>query len=321
MSALIFRSLDQARGRFGPCALAIGNFDGVHIGHQALLAEAARFGSTNGFLAAVLTFDPHPTVVVAPERTPLLICTLEQRLRLLEFAGITRIMVLPFTAEVARLSPGEFVSQILVNVLNTRAVFVGGNFRFGHKQAGTSDTLRDLGDRFGFVSQIVHPVRYRGEIVSSSAIRDYLAAGKAGHAGRLLGRCFSVEGPVVPGRGIGKKQAVPTLNLHPPRGQIVPRGIYITETVDRSTGRRWESVTSVGTNPTFGDTEVTIETYLLAPPFDGQTPERIEVLFRRFIRSERRFATPEALKAEIGRDVSRAQAYWKRISTLKPSIY
>ena len=321
MSRVIFRSIPEAHGAFGPCALAIGNFDGVHIGHQALLADAARFGSKDAFFPAALTFDPHPTVVVAPDRTPPFICTLDQRLHFLEIAGMTRIMVLHITAEIARLSPEEFVRQILVDLLDTRAVFVGGNFRFGHKQAGTPDTLRELGKRFGFVSQIVQPVSYRGEIVSSSAIRNCLSEGKVSRAGRLLGRCFSVEGPVVPGRGIGRTKAVPTLNLHPPPDQIVPRGIYITETLEASTGLRWQSVTSVGTNPTFGETSVTIETFLLAPAFDGKTPQRIQVFFRRFIRPERRFDTPEALKAEIKHDVSRAQAYWRRVATLKASIY
>src|SRR5205823_7342543 len=120
MTARIFRSLEQARGRFGPCALAIGNFDGVHIGHQALLSRVVACASENGLMPAVLTFDPHPTVVVAPERTPLMICTLEQRIRLLQIAGVTRILVLPFTKEVARLSPHEFVSQILVDALETK---------------------------------------------------------------------------------------------------------------------------------------------------------------------------------------------------------
>ena len=124
--------------RFGPCALAIGNFDGVHIGHQALLAQTVDHAAKKNLAPAVLTFDPHPAVVVAPERVPAMICTLEQRLRLLSSAGAERILVLPFTAEVARLTPEEFVSQILVDALETQAVFVGENFRFGHKQAGTS---------------------------------------------------------------------------------------------------------------------------------------------------------------------------------------
>ncbi len=338
MTPLVFRSVEEARGRFGPCALAIGNFDGVHIGHQALLAQAAQFVSKNGFVsqsgpapengfvsqnalcAAVLTFHPHPATVVAPHRVPPTICTLEQRIRLLAGAGAQRILVLPFTAETALLSPREFVSQILVNALHTQAVVVGENFHFGHKQAGTPATLEALGQEFGFVSQFVKPVISHREVVSSSAIRRHLAEGDVVRAGRLLGRCFSVEGPVVSGHGIGSKQTVPTLNLRPSPGQILPRGVYVTETVEPSSGRRWHSITNAGIRPTFGGEEVTIETFLLTP-LEGPAPENIEVRFRHFLRPERQFPTPEALKSQIMKDVARAQAYWRKLARLNPSIY
>src|SRR5581483_7508169 len=215
----VFRSIAEASGQFGPCALAIGNFDGVHLGHQALLARVSGFVSQNGLAPAVLTFDPHPTVVVAPDRTPPMISTLEQKIRLLGAAGVARILVLPFTEQIAHLSPREFIWKILVEALATKAVFVGENFRFGHKQAGSSETLRALGEEFGFVSQFLQPVRYRGQVVSSSAIRQYLREGKILQAGRLLGRCFSIEGPVVTGHGVGSRQTVPTLNLRPAPGQ------------------------------------------------------------------------------------------------------
>lgn len=319
MTPAVFRSLAEARGRFGPCALAIGNFDGVHIGHQALLSQLARFASEQGLAPAVLTFDPHPTAVVAPDRAPLMICALEERIRLLQLAGAVRILVLPFTQQIARLSPEEFVSQILAKALDTKAVFVGDNFRFGHKQAGTPDTLRALGKQFGFVSQFVSPVAYRGEIVSSSAIRAYLAGGNVARAARLLGRCFMLEGPVVSGHGVGSKQTVPTLNLPPSPGQLVPRGVYVTETLEPTTHRRWPSISNAGVRPTFGGDELTIETFLLGPLL-GHTPEQIRVRFCRFIRAEHQFPSPEALKAQIFKDVARAEAYWRRLSNLTPSI-
>ncbi len=317
--AVIFRSLDEARGRFGPCALAIGNFDGVHIGHQALLSGMLGFVSQKGLSAAVLTFHPHPTTVVAPDRTPPMICTLEERLRLLAAAGAARILVLPFTAEVARVSPREFVWKILMDVLDTRAVFVGENFRFGHKQAGTPATLRSLAEEFGFVSQFVQPIAYRGQIVSSSAVRQYLAQSNVSRAGRLLGRCFSIEGPVVTGHGVGSRQTVPTLNLRPSPGQLVPRGVYITETVEPSTGRRWPSITNSGVRPTFGGSDLIIESFLLSP-LKNEPPAHIQVQFRRFVRAERQFSSPEALKTQILKDVARAQAYWRRLSKPVPSV-
>ncbi|MGH9639110.1 MAG: riboflavin biosynthesis protein RibF [Bryobacteraceae bacterium] len=311
MRTTVFRSLEEALGRFGPCAVAIGNFDGVHRGHQALLEASVRFAKSHQLYPAVLTFDPHPAAIVAPERLPQAICTLDERIGLLQKYGAERILVLPFTTEVAHMTPREFVSQILVNALETKAVFVGENFRFGHRQSGNTDTLRELGLEFGFERKFLQPVTARGEIVSSSAIRRYLVAGDVTRAGRLLNRCFFVEGPVVRGRGIGAKQTVPTLNLRPISGQIVPRGIYITETTEPRSGRRWPSVTSCGTNPTFGAGELTIETFLLSP-LAGESPEEIRVKFRRFLRLEERFPTAAELKVQILRDVARAQSYWRR---------
>ena len=323
MSQVLFRSLEEARRRFGPCALTIGNFDGLHIGHQWLLAETVAFARTKNIAPAVLTFHPHPAAVVAPARVPEMICTLEQRLDLLRSSGAERILVLPFTAEIARLAPDEFVSQILVDALETQAVIVGENFRFGHKQAGNPDVLRTLGNQYGFVSKFLKPVTFRGEVVSSSLIRQYLAAGNVSRAGRLLGRCFFVDGPVVTGHGVGGKQTVPTLNIRPHAGQLVPRGVYITETFDLLSSRRWNSITNVGIRPTFDGDELTIETFLLSS-LDGGTPERIRVKFRRFVRSERKFASPEALRTQILKDVSTARKYWSRLTKLAqpaPSIY
>ncbi len=312
MSTSVFRSLEDARRNFGPCALAIGNFDGVHIGHQVLIRRSVEFAAQNHITPAVLTFDPHPTAVVAPDRIPQMICTLDQRLELLKHFGAERILVLPFTPELARLSPEEFVVQVLSDVLQTRGVFVGDNFRFGYKQAGTPDVLRSLGEKYSFATEFIHPVRYRNEVVSSSSIRTYLSSGNVARAGRLLGHCFTLEGPVIGGHGIGSKQTVPTLNLGPVQNQVAPRGVYVTETTDR-TGRRWPSITNVGVRPTFGGDELTIETYLLAA-LTGTSPEWIRVQFRRFVRPERRFPDPEALKEQILKDVAQARKYWHRVS-------
>lgn len=300
---------------FEPCALTVGNFDGVHLGHQALCAAAVRYAEADRLIPAALTFDPHPTVVTAPERTPQMICTLDQRIALLKAAGIRRVHILPFTPEIARLSPRDFISEFLRGRWHARAVFVGENFRFGHKQSGTPQTLAALGAEYGLLTEIVRPVSWRGGIISSSAIRRCLASGNVSRAARLLGRCFSIEGGIVPGHGVGSKQTVPTLNLHPPPGQLVPRGVYITETLEPSTGRRWHSITNCGFRPTFGGDRLTIETFLLTP-LDGAAPTRIDVRFHLFVRPERQFPSPDALKAQIMRDVSRAQAWWRRLSAL-----
>ena len=323
MKAEIFRTLEEARGRFGPCALAIGNFDGVHIGHRALLGEAVQYARGHGLAPAALTFDPHPTLVVAPARVPRLICPVAQRVELLAEAGIERVCVLNFTTDTARLTPAEFVSRILVDALDTRAVFVGDNFRFGYKQCGTCAVLRDLGHLHGFSSYFLEPVTLRGKVVSSTAIRNDLVEGDVVNASRLLGRCFSIGGSVVSGRGIGSKQAVPTLNLRPDSDLLVPQGIYVTETREPATGRRWPSVTSCGYNPTFGATDLTIETYLLGA-FDGLTPAEISVRFLHFLRHEQTYPDAATLKAQIIKDVARAKAYWRhteRLQKATSSIY
>jgi riboflavin kinase/FMN adenylyltransferase len=312
MTAQVYFSMDAAQGRCGPCAVTIGNFDGVHRGHQALLDATCEYARENKLDAAVLTFHPHPAVFVAPHRIPELICSLEDRIRLLSEAGAKQILVLPFNEHLARFTPDEFVSQIIVKGLHARAVVVGENFRFGHRQTGTTETLKELGQSYDFAAQFLPWVSYRGKVVSSSVIRKCIDAGNVSLAGRLLGRCFFLEGDVMKGHGIGSQQTVPTLNLKPPAGQIIPRGVYITETVEPSTGRVWPSITNAGTRPTFDGAELTVETFLLAP-LEGLSPTHIQVRFRRFVRNERFFEDSASLKAQILLDVGRAKAFWRRV--------
>src|SRR3954452_10235240 len=292
-------------------AVAIGNFDGVHLGHQALIGEMVREARRRDLVPSVLTFDHHPTVVVAPDRVPPIISSLEQRIYRLKALGVEQVQVLPFTKELAALSPCDFVLEVLIKQLQAKAIFVGRNFRFGYRKSGNCDTLDQLGEEFGFVSHFLDPVRYRGEVVSSTAIRKHLADGNVTRANRLLGHCFQISGPVVSGHGIGSKQTVPTLNLRAPEGGIVPRGVYVTETHEPSASRPWQSITNAGVRPTFSGSELTIETFLLSP-FEDPAPREIAVEFRRFIRAEQKFSNPEELKAQILKDVQRAQAYWRR---------
>jgi riboflavin kinase/FMN adenylyltransferase len=309
----VFRSLDEARDNFGPCALTIGNFDGVHLGHRTLIRQTQQVARRNGWKAAVLTFDPHPTAIVAPERTPKLICSLQERLRLLEEAGADRVLVLPFGRDIAAMSPREFVEQVLVGALDSKAVMVGQNFRFGCRQAGNASTLAELARELKFEVHFLAPVIYRGELVSSSAVRQHIAAGEVAAAGRLLARCFYLEGEVVRGHGVGSKQTVPTLNLKPGT-EISPRhGVYVTQVEDLEDSRVWRSVTNIGVRPTFGGDEVTIESFLLSP-FDGRNPDRIRVHFRHWLREERKFPDPQALRNQILHDVGRADEYWRLLN-------
>jgi len=311
----IFRSLEEAGGAFGPAALTIGNFDGVHAGHTRILRRVCEVAKEKGWKPSALTFDPHPTKIVAPTRSPRLMSTTEQRCRVMEQEGIGQVLILPFTRELSLLTPEQFVRSILVEALGAKAVFVGANFRFGHKHAGDTHLLQELGKQLGFGVEVIPPVTIRGVAVSSSEIRRQIEAGDVSRAARLLGRPYALEGDVVRGHGIGGKQTVPTLNLSTPSEALPGRGVYITRTralSEAGAGDQWPSVTNIGYRPTFGGHELSIETFLLAP-LEGPAPLQIRVEFLRRLRSEKKFASPEELKAQILRDVRRAQAYFRRI--------
>jgi len=308
----IYRSLAEAPADFGPSALTIGNFDGVHFGHRRILRRLRELAAERDWKASVLTFDPHPTRIVAPEREPRLMTSPSRRAELMEEEGIEQVLILPFTGELALLSPEEFVRHLLVERLGARAVLVGDNFRFGHRQAGNIRVLTELGQRLGFETVIVPAVTCRGRVVSSSGIRETIAAGRVSLAARLLQHPYALEGDVVSGRGVGSKQTVPTLNLETAAELIPARGVYVTRTDDLAGGRQWSSITNVGYRPTFGQSDqLSIETFLL-DPLEGDAPLRIRVEFLRRLRDERRFETPEALKTQILKDVRTAQSYFRR---------
>jgi riboflavin kinase/FMN adenylyltransferase len=214
----------------------------------------------------------------------------------------------------ARLSPEEFVRQIVADRLGARHVLVGDNFRFGYRQAGDIRVLRELGLQFGFTTEIVPAVSCRGRVVSSSSIRELLLVGNVSLAARFLERSYALEGQVIPGRGVGSKQTVPTLNLSTEAEVIPAGGVYVTRTYDLDSTRVWKSVTNIGYRPTFGESDkLSIETFLLEP-LSGDTPARIRVEFLWRVREERKFESPEALKSRIMKDVRAAGAYFRRLA-------
>jgi len=308
---VIFRSLEEAAGPFGPCALTIGNFDGVHAGHRRILRRVVELARKRGWKPSALTFDPHPTHIVAPERAPRLIATPEERARIMLDEGIEQVLILPFTREVSLLEAVQFAERILVLALGARAVLVGDNFRFGHLHAGDTRLLAALGARLGFVTETIPAVRLRGRVVSSSEIRRLIAGGDVSIACRLLARPFSLQGEVVRGQGVGSRQTVPTLNLAPETDLLPADGVYVTRTHEIATARTWPSVTNAGRRPTFDGGAVTVETFLLEPP-EGAAPRAIRVEFLRRLREERKFPSAEALKSQILCDVARARTYFRR---------
>jgi riboflavin kinase/FMN adenylyltransferase len=308
----VYRSLGDVPPDFGPAALTIGNFDGVHYGHRRILRRVREMAAAHGWKPSVLTFDPHPTRVVAPDRTPPLLTSPDTRAALMQEEGIEQVLILPFTRELAQLSPVEFVERLLVERLGARAVLVGDNFRYGHRHAGDVTLLADLGRKLGFETEIVPAVSCRGRIVSSSGIRELIRSGRVQLAARFLLHPYALEGTVVSGRGVGSKQTVPTLNLATTAEVLPATGVYITHTRDLDDGREWNSITNVGYRPTFGESpELSIETFLL-DPLVGATPSRIRIEFLARVREERKFESPEALRARIMKDVGAAQRYFRR---------
>jgi riboflavin kinase/FMN adenylyltransferase len=312
----IFRSLAEVPAAFGPSVVTIGNFDGVHVGHRRIMRRVLEIARARKLAAAVLTFDPHPARVLAPDRAPKLIMTVARRLQSIESEGIDAVMALPFSLDFAKLTPEEFVNQVLLGALHTRVIVVGEDFRFGHKQAGNVETLRALGGQGGFEVETIGTIERCRERVSSSTVRRLLGEGRVSRACRELGAPFALEGDVVSGQGIGSKQTVPTLNLATPNEILPKNGVYVTRTRDLDSGRRWRSITNVGYRPTFDGAALTIETFLLDPLGDA-APRRIEVSFLAFIRDERKFESPAALKSQILRDVGVALRLHRRLEKLR----
>jgi riboflavin kinase/FMN adenylyltransferase len=296
--------------------IAIGNFDGIHLGHQRVLAFCIGLAKESGAVATALTFEPPPLKVLRPEAAPLRISTNEQRLEWFGALGMEAAVVLPFTMELAKLAPEDFVDEILVRQLQVRAVVVGDNFRFGHKQAGSVKLLRELGMRDGFDVIVHEPVVVDGEVVSSTSIRKLIAEGEVTRAARMLGRAFALTGEVVAGTGTGRKFTFPTLNLRPEQELLPARGVYITRTVLEGEPSSHRSVTNVGMRPTFNGTGLTVETHLL--DYSGNfSPKKIEVRFWKKLREEKKFAGPEELKAQIAKDIAKANGFFARLRKVR----
>jgi riboflavin kinase / FMN adenylyltransferase len=307
--AQVFRSLEEIPRDFGPTVAAIGNFDGVHLGHREILAGVVNDACAAGLRAVAITFDPHPELVLRPARAPKLLTPLSERLRLLSETGVDAILVLRFDAELASLKPEEFVRRILVETLGVRSMHEGANFRFGHGAAAGVKELAAFGAASGFAVHVHSAVRTHGLEVSSSAIRGLVAAGDMRRARWMLGRPFAVLSTQTRGRGVGTKLLVPTVNLAAYDGLLPAIGVYVTRL--KTPGRVFQSVSNVGNRPTFDGAGFAVETHILdfePIALEETTPIELEFLLR--LRGEQTWPTPEALKAQIMKDVRRAQRYF-----------
>jgi riboflavin kinase/FMN adenylyltransferase len=311
----VWRNLQELHSLPDRAVVTIGNFDGVHIGHRYLFEEVRVRAAAAAAQAIVLTFDPHPVHVLAPDRELKLLTPMPERLKLFAESKLDGVLILRFDAALAAMPAQEFVRQILVDRLRACEILVGHNFRFGWRATGNVDLLREMGAEYDFRMTPVTPLESRGNAVSSTRIRKLIAAGCVAAAARLLGRHYSVVGPIAAGRGIGGRETVPTLNLAPYPELLPLRGVYVTRT--DCNGWSGPSVTNIGRNPTMGETELHLESHFLDAPPPGWTHDgemRVTFLFR--VREEIKFPSVEALRERIGRDIRLAQKYFARSKPL-----
>lgn len=308
----LFHGTDNA-GIHRPTVLTLGVFDGLHLGHQLIMQTVVERARATGSVPTVITFDPHPRAVLYPESAPPLLQTFDQKIEAFGVLGIEQTIVVRFTKEFSSIRAAHFLSDVIVDRLHAKEVYLGKGFAFGHEREGNIDLLKRVGAELGFVAGEVPEVRLRGARVSSSKIRGLLAAGRVNLVRRMLGRPYGVEGRVERGAERGHKLGFPTANLHP-HNRVIPRnGVYVTGTLIDGQWRR--SVTNVGLRPTFADAvEPSVETFVLN--WDGDLygdVVRVRFLYR--LRDERKFNSIDELKRQITRDVERANNYFERAGT------
>jgi riboflavin kinase/FMN adenylyltransferase len=310
MAFLVFNTVEEWVAHFagaGRSAVTVGNFDGLHLGHQKILRSVRERARATGQRGAVITFDPHPMRVLRPDQAPFMIQTLSQRLAGFAQLGIDAALVLRFDHALSLVSAEEFIERILVGGLRAGAILVGANFRFGHRGAGDVRLLEESGKRDGFEVEIIPPVEAGGEVVSSTAIRAAIASGNIEGAISLLGRPFSLTGEIRAGAGRGRTILFPTLNLAPEQELLPKLGVYATESAVG--GRVYSSVTNVGTRPTFNGSGVTVESHLFGFN-ENLAGGPMEIRFHARIRDEQKFSGVDALRAQIARDIETARKFF-----------
>jgi riboflavin kinase/FMN adenylyltransferase len=313
----VFRSISEFKNGAGRTIAAIGNFDGVHRGHQEIIGRVLERARVLGAQSMAVTFDPHPIALLYPEQAPKLITPIPERLRLLEETGLDATLVIQFTRQFSMLSAQAFAEDVLCRALRVAEVHEGDTFRFGHDAAAGIRELQTLGEQLGFGVVPHAALTVRGVTVSSSEVRRRIAAGQLGMARALLGRPFSILSAPVQGRGVGTQLTTPTINFAPYAELLPPHGVYVTRARlgDGLNAPVCNAVTNAGLRPTFDGAGFAVETHLLdgPPPVALTDSTPIELCFLARLREERRFPSPDALRAQILRDVKRAQSYFRRI--------
>ncbi len=295
----------------------IGNFDGIHRGQRAIIDRVVERAAALGETAMVLTFEPHPLGVLAPDQAPPLLTSLETKRRLLEEAGVEALLVLRFTPELAATPARGFVSDFLAGKLALSEVYVGKGFSFGHRREGDLALLQSLGEKLGFTAAGVPEVSYRGDRISSTRIRRAIAEGRPEDATEMLGRPYSLSGVVVRGDQMGRRIGWPTINVASDSELVPADGVYASRVVFPAFPATFDSVTNIGTRPTvYENYQRVVESHVLDFSTDVYG-ERVELLFHKWLREERIFPSVMDLSAQIGRDVEIAREYFAARRHLK----
>jgi riboflavin kinase/FMN adenylyltransferase len=298
---------DPPRG----AVLSIGNFDGVHRGHQAVLLHVVERAHALGVSASAMTFDPHPVKLLRPSDAPLLLTTLEQRLSLIARTGIETCLLVPFTHRIARMTAEAFVRDILVHRLAVKEVYIGKNFRFGADRGGDVELLTSMGEELGFQAASSPIVKHGGGVVSSSRVREAVARGRVEEAGGLLARTVFIDGSVLEGKRLGRTLGFPTLNMEVENELLPDRGVYVTAVHIPSFGRTFPAVTNIGVRPTiYQNSLTTVESHLLDFTADVYR-ERVRLFFLRRLRAERAFDSTTQLMAQIRLDVAASRNFFE----------
>jgi riboflavin kinase/FMN adenylyltransferase len=309
----IYRNLAEVPPEFGPSVATIGNFDGVHLGHQWVIAEVIARAKALHLSSLAITFDPHPVRVIRPEASQPLITPLAQKLELLETTGIENVLVLPFTQEFSKMTARSFAAEILKCALKVKELHEGENFRFGYQAEAGIDSLEELGRELGFDVRVYSPRNLRGGAISSSRIRRLISEGDLSCARALMGRSFAITGNPASGRGYGTRYTVPTINMTSYDELLPANGVYVTAlTVGRgASAETFDAVTNVGNRPTVGADSFTVESHLLNfHPIELSEQTALKLTFLKRLRPEKRWPSPEALREQIGRDVMQAKRFF-----------
>ena len=305
----VFHKLEGVPAEFGPTILSVGNFDGVHRAHAKVLRTIVNRARQSGWKSVAVSFEPHPVRILRPDSDLKLLTPTPEKVRLLAETGLDAVLLLPFTRDLSLLTPQRFAHDILKKGLHAHEVHEGYNFHFGHKAAGSVALLAEFGKKMGFEVHVYPEMKLRGEPVSSSHIRRLISQGRVGRARHLLARPFSILSTAGRGRGYGAKYTVPTINLSRYEELVPGDGVYITRT--RLGEDCFDSVTNIGSRPTFGTESFAIETHLLNFHPIELTPEtEVEIHFLQRLRDEIKFPSVEALREQIARDVKKARRYF-----------